>query len=133
VALQCVLTCLQQNKPVAVLLHRNSNIAFAPNPIGTIVLNAVEKAGGLFRGGNQLTEIIEIKHTAITYICTFESANICVRRTQIFELSSLSHFSMRMVLTPPLDVFWITCRLVFSPDISPPFLQTITSRASLAG
>ncbi len=50
-ALHSVLTGLQQNKPVAVLLHRKSNIAPAPKPIGTIVLNAVEKAGGLFRGG----------------------------------------------------------------------------------
>ena len=49
-ALQCVLTGLQQDVPVAELLDRQSNIAFARTPIGTIVLRAVEKAGGPLRG-----------------------------------------------------------------------------------
>ena len=130
-ALHCVLTGLQQDIPVAELLHRQSNITFAPTPIGTIVLRAVEKASGPLRGGfvslyrkqpNQLTKINDMIRSAITYMCTFPSAHIRGRRMQIFELSSFGHFGKCMILNPLLDVFGITCRLLSSPDNSPPFL-----------
>ena len=139
-ALQCVLTGLQQDEPVAELLDRQSNIAFARTPIGTIVLSAVEKASGPLRGGfvslhrkqtNQHTEINDIIRSAITYMCSFPSAHIRGLRMQIFEQSSFGHFGSRMLLNPTLDVFGTVSQLVSSPDNSPPFLQTNTSRTGL--
>jgi hypothetical protein len=107
VALHGVLTGLQKNKLVAVLLQRQSYIAFASPPIGTIVLSSIDKAGRPIRSGFvtlqrnrpiQLNELINIKQIACTDMYSFKSANIGGRRTQIFELSGFGHFSKRMLL-----------------------------------
>ncbi len=79
-ALHGVLTGLQQNKLVVVFLHRQSYIAFASPPIGTIVLSSTDKAVWPIRTGFvtlqrntpiQLTETIDIEQIAITYMYAF--------------------------------------------------------------
>ena len=135
-----MLTGLQQNIPVAVLLYRQSNIAFASKPIGTIELSSLDKTVPPIGGGIvtlqrnnpiQLTGVIHIEYIEMTYMYMFESANISGRRMQIFELSGFGHFSTSMFINPLFEFIGSGCRLLFSPDNSLPFLQTNTSSASL--